>query len=713
MKHPGEASRNDYPFDVPFDDLRQLAIEVGVATDFWDWQGQHVEVAEHTLVDVLRALGHDSHDPSAALAAHRDAGWSRMLPPVMVTKQGDAKGVNVHVTHGSAVEIWVELEHGGQRTDLTQLRNDNPPRHIGERLVGEATFALPSDLPLGYHTLRVRSDGHEAGMSLIVTPAWIGKPERQVWGLATQLYSVRSAASWGVGDLADLTDLAVWSAACHGADYVLVNPLHAVQPVAPLEPSPYLPTTRMFANPMYLRVEEIAEYVDLSAAAKARVTKLRAQVKAALDGADRIDRDAAWTAKSAALWRIWQVPRRRGREIAFQEFVARGGPALHRYATWCAIAQEHGSDWWQWPEDLRDPTTPAVAQYAESRRELVDFHRWLAWQLDQQMVSGQSAALRAGMSIGIVHDLAVGVNRHGAETWSMPEVFARGISVGAPPDAYSQIGQDWGQPPWRPDQLAALEYQPFRSLVSHVLRNAGGVRIDHVLGLFRLWWIPEGSSATEGTYVRYDHEALIGVLALEAHRADAVVIGEDVGTVEPWMREYLASRGILGTSILFFERDYAGDGSPLPPERWREWAMASVTTHDLPPTLGYLAGDHVRLRDELGMLTRSLDAELAADLASRHDWVHLLEARGLVPPDPTPEQIVIGLHRLLAQVPARMLCVALVDVVGDRRTQNQPGTIDQYPNWRVPLSDSTGTLLTLEDVFESAKVREFLASMGN
>lgn len=636
-----------------------------------------------------------------------------MLPPVMVIKQDDSKGVNVHVTHGSAVEIWVELEHGGQRTDLTQLRNDNPPRHIGERLVGEATFALPSDVPLGYHTLRVRSDGHEAGMSLIVTPAWIGKPERQVWGLATQLYSVRSASSWGVGDLADLTDLAVWSAASHGADYVLVNPLHAAQPVAPLEPSPYLPTTRMFANPMYLRVEEILEYVDLPAAAKARVTKLRAQVKAALDGADRIDRDAAWTAKSAALWRIWQVPRRQGREIAFQEFVSRGGPALRRYATWCAIAQEHGSDWSQWPEDLRDPTSPTVAQYAESRREVVDFHAWLAWQLDQQLASGQSAALRAGMSIGVVHDLAVGVNRHGAETWSMPEVFAEGISVGAPPDAYSQIGQDWGQPPWRPDQLAALEYQPFRALVSHVLRNAGGVRIDHVLGLFRLWWIPEGSSATEGTYVRYDHEALIGVLALEAHRADAVVIGEDVGTVEPWMREYLAGRGILGTSILFFERDYAGDGSPLPPERWREWAMASVTTHDLPPTLGYLAGDHVRLRNELGMLTRSLDAELAADLASRQDWVTLLESRGLVPVDPTPEQIVIGLHRLLAQVPARMLCVALVDVVGDRRTQNQPGTIDEYPNWRVPLSDSTGTLLTLEDVFESATVREFLASMGN
>ena len=193
----------------------------------------------------------------------------------------------------------------------------------------------------------------------------------------------------------------------------------------------------------------------------------------------------------------------------------------------------------------------------------------------------------------------------------LQETYAAGVYVGAPPDPYNQNGQDWTQPPWRPDRLAETAYEPFRKVVQAALRSAGGLRVDHVIGLFRLWWIPRGSGPTEGTYVRYDHEALIGILALEAVRADAVVVGEDLGTVEPWVRDYLAERGILGTSILWFELDHDGDGGPLPAERWRASCLASVTTHDLPPTAGYLAGDHVRLRDSLGLLTRPVEEELA------------------------------------------------------------------------------------------------------
>jgi 4-alpha-glucanotransferase len=244
-----------------------------------------------------------------------------------------------------------------------------------------------------------------------------------------------------------------------------------------------------------------------------------------------------------------------------------------------------------------------------------------------------------------------------------------------------------------------------------VLRHAGGVRVDHVIGLFRLWWVPEGRSPSEGTYVRYDHEALVGVLALEAHRAGAVVVGEDLGVVEPSAREYLASRGVLGTSILWFERD--DEGRPLPAERWREYCLASVTTHDLPPTAGYLAGEHVRLRDRLGLLTRPLEEEVAADDAERESWLAEVRSRGLLPDDADIPQTVEALHRYLTLTPSRLLCVALTDAVGDRRTQNQPGTTDEYPNWRVPLSGPDEQPMRLEDVLVSARAEEIARAVSD
>jgi 4-alpha-glucanotransferase len=291
----------------------------------------------------------------------------------------------------------------------------------------------------------------------------------------------------------------------------------------------------------------------------------------------------------------------------------------------------------------------------------------------------------------------------------MRSTYAEGVQVGAPPDPFNQLGQDWSQPPWQPGRLEEEGYAPFRDLVAAVLRHAGGVRVDHVIGLFRLWWIPAGLPASEGTYVRYDHEALIGVLALEAHRAGAVVVGEDLGVVEPSARDYLRSRGILGTSILWFERDHQGD--PLPAERWRELCLASVTTHDLPPTAGYLAGDHVRLREQLGLLTRPLAEVQAADDAERESWLAELRRRGLLPDDASVEQTVAALHAYLSLTPARLRCVALTDAVGDRRTQNQPGTVDEYPNWRVPLSGPDGTPLWLEDVLASPRAAALAATV--
>ena len=271
--------------------------------------------------------------------------------------------------------------------------------------------------------------------------------------------------------------------------------------------------------------------------------------------------------------------------------------------------------------------------------------------------------------------------------------------MGAPPDPFNQIGQNWSQPPWRPDRLEEQGYAPLRDLIRAVLSHAGGVRVDHIIGLFRLWWIPEDRPPAEGTYVHYDHEAMIGVLALEAQRAGAVVVGEDLGVVEPSARDYLETRGILGTSILWFERDF--EGRPL----------ASVTTHDLPPTAGDLAGDHVRLRDRLGLLERSVEEELATDDAERESWLAELRQRRLLSEDADTEATVLALHRYLTLTPARLLCVALTDAVGDRRTQNQPGTTDEYPNWRVPLSGPDSAPLLLEDVLASPAAARLAAAV--
>src|SRR6201996_7008492 len=689
--------------------LVELAGRFGIATDYEDWSGRRVSVPESTLVAVLAALGVPAGTElqrSAALTAHHRAYWSRSLPPTILGRAGTQTSFWVHVTHGHPAEVWVQLEDGTVRAGIRQVDNFAAPFDLDGRWVGEASFVLPDDLPLGYHRVHLRSGDDEASAALIVTPGWLGLPERlggrRTWGLATQLYSVRSRQSWGVGDLADLTDLAVWSGSAFGAGYVLVNPLHAAALTKPMEPSPYLPTSRRFVNPLYLRVEAISEFAYLRK--RRRVWRLRDDVQRHAASLDAIDRDAAWTAKRAALEQVYRVDRTAGRELAYAAFRAREGSALDDFAAWCALAEEYGSDWHQWPESLQHPGADGVAEFVAEHSEAVDLHRWLQWQLDEQLADAQSHAVAAGMPLGIVHDLAVGVHPDGADSWALQDVLASGVAAGAPPDEFNQLGQDWSQPPWRPDRLAEEEYQPFRALIRAVLRHAGGVRIDHIIGLFRLWWIPQGAPPTEGTYVRYDHEAMIGIVALEAHRAGAVIVGEDLGTVEPWVRDYLLLRGLLGTSILWFELDRDGNGGPLPAERWREDCLSSVTTHDLPPTAGYLTGDHVRLRESLGLLTRPVEAELESDRAELAAWLTELRRVGLLGEYDSehkqdPEQIVLALHRYLGRTPSRLLGVALTDAVGDRRTQNQPGTTDEYPNWRVPLSGPDGRPVMLEDVF--------------
>ncbi|HSN43034.1 MAG TPA: 4-alpha-glucanotransferase [Propionibacteriaceae bacterium] len=697
--------------------LAELAAHFGIASEFWDWKGRHTRISDATVVAVLSALEIDASTPESARAAMdeiRLKPWRRMLPPCVVMEQGQHYVVNVHVYSGRPARLTIRLEHGAT-WHTNQVSNDNADRLIDGRWLGEASFELPTDLPLGYHRLVLESDERTAESTLIVTPSFLGFPpsmgDRRVWGYATQLYSVRSADSWGVGDLSDLADLATWSATQQFAGYVLINPLHAAQPTPPLEPSPYLPTSRAYVNPIYIRPEAIPEFATLPSSDRVLIETLRADLLADLVGEAQIKRDRAWLAKMEALRIIYLAGMRPVRRMAFDDFCRREGRTLRDFALWSALYDECGFDWHDWPIELQRPTSPEVAEFGRLHADEVRFYMWLQWIAETQMSNAQQAAKDAGMPLGIISDLAVGVNVAGADTWMLADVFANGCSVGAPPDAFNQTGQDWGQPPWRPDRLADLAYKPFRSVVSGILRHSGGIRVDHIIGLFRLWWVPEGLSPKEGTYVRYDHEALIGILALEAQRAGALVVGEDLGTVEPSARDYLKRRGILGTSVLWFESD--GHGGPLPPERWREYCMASVTTHDLPPTAGYLAGDHVRLRHQLGLLTEGLDEELRASAAEQQGVIRFLEARGfLTGDDPSVEDIVLAMHRFVTQTPARVLNAALTDAVGDRLTQNQPGTIDEYPNWRVPLSGPDQKPMMLEDVFTSERAARVAAVMN-
>ena len=708
--------------DEPSAELRELAEAHGVLAEHQGFGGARVTVPASTLVAVLGALGVPAETPQQvahSLQRARDDEWRVVLPPTVVVREGAGAQVPVHVTDGAAVHVWLELDGAEpearehevrRRRDLEQLDVFVEPRSVDGRRVGRATFALPDDLPLGWHSLHALTEGHESRATVVVTPRRLELPagleDDQWWGFLVQLYSVRSRTSWGVGDLADLADLAWLTAHRAGADFVGVNPLSATEPVTPLTPSPYLPTSRRFVSPLYVRVEDIPETAYLSAADRSLVEWAADPVRDLVADPGALDRDAVWEAKKAALEVVFTAPRRAAREAAYRDFVAEQGAGLRDFATWCAIVEHLGSR--PRPDELGDPASPAVAALREQLAERVEFYVWLQWVADEQKQTAQRVAREAGMRIGIMHDLAVGAHPEGADAWAYRDVLARAVSVGAPPDMYNQQGQVWSQPPWNPRALARAGYAPYRDMLRTALRHAGALRVDHVLGLFRQWWVPEGAAPAAGAYVRYDHEALLGILCLEAQRAGAVVVGEDLGVFEAWVRDELADRGVLGTSVLWFEKE---DGRPLEPEKYRRASLATVGTHDMPPAAGYLAGEHVDLRERLGLLTDDAQELRAAARAERDQTVLALAMRGLVPDHPSEREIVEGLHRYLRRTPSVLVGVQLTDAVGERRTQNQPGTDQEYPNWKVPLADGSGNVVLVDDLFDNARLTSLVQAV--
>lgn len=708
-------------------ELNRLAAAHGIETRYWDWLGRESTVSRDSVIAVLAALDVDastSDSVRAALDRLDAAAVTTLLPPVVVvaTARGPAV-VRIGVLGQEPPEVWLELDTGAVlRLTAGAARpgrlapgdpNGLDPRH---RMTAYE-FPVPGEATSGWHRLHARLGAHRESAALLLHPGRLREAERRSWGFMTQLYSARSRGSWGFGDLGDLADLATWSGTTLGAGFVLVNPLHAGEPLAPISPSPYLPMSRRYTSPLYLRVEDVAGFESLRPEERQRIETVAAAARAGDlvtgTGGWPIDRDAVWETKRPALEALHRAPRSAALQLSYDRFREREGMSLADFATWCALAEEHGSDWRRWPQRLHDPRGGEIAAARARLADRIDFYSWLQWQLDEQLGAAQRAAEAAGMPIGIVHDLAVGVHPGGADAWMFQRVFAAGMSVGAPPDEYNQMGQDWGQPPWHPRRLAAAEYLPYRELLRNALRHSGGLRLDHVMQVSRLWWVPEGAPPDQGAYVRYDRSTILGVLCWEAERAGAILVGEDLGTVEPDVRRDLADCGILGTSVLWFERDE--HGAPRRPAHWREACLATVGTHDMPPITGYAHGDHIVLRERLELLTRPAEQEWAEHRSRIADWIGLLEELELLRPGLTPETapdepaFVAALHGFLTRTDAKLIGVSLADAVGERRTQNQPGTVDEYPNWRVPLADREGRPVLLDDLAGDPRLRECLA----
>ncbi|GGX37067.1 hypothetical protein GCM10010353_60380 [Streptomyces chryseus] len=507
--------------------LARLAALHGVATSYQPSAHRTLQVPDDTVVAVLAALGVDARTPEAvrtALEAHEAATARRLLPATLVSWTGPAGPQPPPALTGlpAGTRLRVETEQGpAVEWDVPDAAPPEPltdaPPSVADgtgggggaggpgRAVGESGEVGPrveggeggegwGRLPLGVHRLGVRTpQGQEDAATLIVAPARVPRPPGRTYGFMVQLYSLLSRRSWGMGDLGDLAELAAWSGRSLGVGFVQINPLHAAVPGTPTDPSPYRPSSRRFPDPVHLRVEDVPEYAHVLPADRARIDELLDRAATLRDGVlnkgELIDRDAVWQLKKRALELVRQVPLGPGRRAAYCDFLAEQGTALEDHATWCALAEVYGPDWHTWPAALRDdPRSAAVGRARDELHDRVDLHGWLAWLTDCQLAAAQNAAREAGMPVGIVHDLAVGVHPGGADAWAQQDAYARGMSVGAPPDAFNALGQDWGLPPWRPDVLAAAGYAPFRGLLRGLLRNAGALRIDHVMGLFRLWW---------------------------------------------------------------------------------------------------------------------------------------------------------------------------------------------------------------------------------
>jgi 4-alpha-glucanotransferase len=716
--------------------LDRLARHCGIGDSYLNWRGDSMQVSRDTKTAILQAMGCPTEDATAIeslLVERETARWRALLPPVAVLHPGKYS-LTVAVPADDLqrpLEWYVKLEGGGewrgrvQAGDLAELERSE----LDGRWQTRRVLALPEGLPHGYHSLRVCfAHGACADGALIVAPGGCFEPRvlhegRRLWGVAVQLYTLRSQRNWGIGDFADLEDV-VRGCAPHGASFVGLNPLHALFPGNPWHFSPYSPSSRHFLNVLYIAVERLPEFAECVAAQQRAATpEFQAELER-LRSTPYVDYPGVANAKLPVLellfahFRRDHLERESSRAAAFRAYVAERGESLRLHALYDAIdghlrGQDSGRYWgWPvWPEALRDPAGAGVREFEAAHRERVEYYAWLQWLADQQLGAVQRLARELGMPIGLYGDYAVGVNPSGAETWSDQALYRKGAGVGAPPDALALKGQDWGIPPQDPNVLVDEQYRPFRNLIAANMRHFGALRLDHVMALYRQWWVPVGLGATDGGYVHYPLDDLMSVLVLESERHDCLVVGEDLGTVPPEMSHAMSERAVYSYRVLLFEKH--ADGRFKRPAEYPRRSIATVTTHDLPTLKGYWSANDINLRQRLALYpSEEVRAMVAIDRVNdRGALLAALTDEGLRPAgcdgsaESYSQSLMLAIHEFLARSNAALVVVQVEDLIGMADPVNVPGTSDEHANWQRKMSRDVAA------IFGDADVRRLLDTL--
>lgn len=697
--------------------LAELAVHFGIEPGFHDTRGENVITTSDTkkrLLAAMRVEAATEREAALALNRARSAEGQSPLPPVIVIHSPRGRcSIELTVPHDTLRIAWrVDLEDHTWRSGTAELARERSAAN-GE---SQRRPRLELDeLPWGYHRLHLPE--FQASADIIVTPGQCWLPASfhagaRLWGIAAQLYLLRSEQNWGIGDFADLAKLVEVSRQ-RGCEVIGLNPLHQMPLDSPEQGSPYSPLTRLYLNVLYIAVPDAPGY-SCSTAARDLVKSPEFQARlAACRSAPKVDYSAVVSLKLDALRILYAkfheaTPDDRQR---FERFCEEKGVSLRRTSIFQALRQHFAAedqrlaDWRNWPDEFRTATSEAIEKFAQEHAEEVNFLTWLQWVADDQLAGAARAADDAGMAIGLYRDMAVGCDCSGAETWTNHDAFMAGAQIGAPPDILNPAGQNWGLPPFHPIALRDKGYSSFIELIRANMRHAGGLRIDHVMGLRHLYCIPDGCSPAEGAYVGYPLDDLVGILALESQRHSCLVVGEDLGTVPEGFREKMAEANILSYRVLFFEQDWDNGGFQLPKD-YPRLAVAVAGNHDLATLVGWWEGRDIDLKEGLGLYPS--DDEAAAQRQRREqDRASILEAfrkEGLLAADGdlSAEQFVIAAHEFLARSGSAVVVPQLDDLLGETDQVNVPATFLEHPNWRRKYSMTLEQIASGEDAWRRA-----------
>ena len=695
--------------------VRRLCTLTGIADAYRDQRDQPRAINAESLAALLRARGFnpDSEDDlRAAIAEYNNKAGEFRAPPVTVLREGERQVIALQIP----LTVLSEVLHWKLRTELGRVIGGElmPARSVVREHDAHAICELEicDDIELGYHWLGISRDGdaEEHRVRVIMAPHSAYESDREEsreWGVSLQLYAVKSDRNWGMGDFTDLRGLAAALAEA-GADFLGINPMHALYPSNPEHASPYSPASRAFINYLYIDVEAVPEY-QRCVIAREKVASDYFQARLdSLRAASHVDYSGVAFLKLVALRHLYddfvatELENDTERSAAFLDFVEQGGAALEQLCLFYALyadnrkASRHGG-WRSWPAELADPESEAVATFAEAHEDTIRFYMYLQWLADEQLRDAQQAALDAGMRTGLYRDLAVGIDANGADMWRNQALYCAGASVGAPPDAIALQGQDWGLPPMDPLVMKQEAYETFITDLRDNMRHCGALRLDHVMQLMRLWWTPAGWPSSEGAYVLYPLRDLLGIVALESHRSQCRIIGEDLGVVPVEIREALPREKIWSYKVMLFEKDKGG--LMRRPDDYAVRAMATLTTHDLPTLPGYWRGADLLLREKLGLFPgnevkeqawreRIDDRQLIVDTLKRENLYpeHLPDEANKI--DDLPIELLLAMEQFLAGSASRMVSVQIEDWMGVVDPVNVPGTSGEYPNWRRRLPES-------------------------